>query len=140
MPTIYIPKKKDNRTKRGRSKEATKYYATTKWHRARTRQLEKEPCCQWCMHMKDGFITPTAQVHHLVKFMDAKNEQRKNELFLDPDNHYSVCTTCHSWLDNELYDISKLIYRLRLEGMSDEDIHTYIKENYAERLNNLDVY
>jgi len=86
--------------------------------------------------MKDGFITPTAQVHHLVKFMNAKTEQRKKELFLDELNHYSVCTECHHLLDHELYDISKLIYRMRLEGISDKDIHQHIREHHKNILEN----
>jgi 5-methylcytosine-specific restriction endonuclease McrA len=139
MAYIYLPKKKDNRKKRGRSKEGSKFY-NRKWSKARNRQLEKQPLCQFCLAFKNGFLSATENVHHLVKFMDAQTDEKRKELFEDPDNHYSVCVECHSYLDNELYDISKLIYRMRKEGQSDELIHAYILKEHGERIEKIIFY
>ena len=130
MAYIYLPKKKDNRPKRGRSARGHKFYMSRRWRSLRQQQLMLQPCCEWCLYIK-GIISPATQVHHLVKFNSVTDENEQRKLFEDPDNHFSVCTEngCHHALDNDLYEVSNLIYHMRKKGLDDEEIVKRIKNN-----------
>jgi 5-methylcytosine-specific restriction endonuclease McrA len=73
-----------------RSPEAARYrrwYGLAAWARAREAQRAKQPLCERCQ--AKGFIVP----------MDAVNHRTPHKgdwaLFIDSENHQSVCAECH---------------------------------------------
>lgn len=74
-----------------RSEEATqwrKLYKLRIWRDgARPAQLAKQPLCELCL--EQGRTVAATAVNHRVP------HKGRWELFIDPDNHQSVCGPCH---------------------------------------------
>jgi len=64
------------------------WYHTTLWRRLRLNQLDKEPLCY--VHLRRGLERPATIVDHHIPFVDSW------ELFIDPNNHRSICFPCHN--------------------------------------------
>lgn len=76
-----------------RSAEARAYrklYATPQWQAARKAQLSKQPLCERCQ--KQGRIVAASVVNHRTPH---KGDWK---LFIDPNNHESVCKPHHDGL------------------------------------------
>jgi len=63
------------------------WYHTRLWRKLRKNQLDKEPLC--AAHLRRGLERPANIVDHKKQFGDSW------ELFVDPNNHQSLCTMCH---------------------------------------------
>lgn len=73
-----------------RSAEAARYrrwYSLAAWARARETQRRKQPLCERCQ--AKGFIVPMSVVNHRTPHKGVW------ALFIDPENHQSVCDECH---------------------------------------------
>jgi 5-methylcytosine-specific restriction endonuclease McrA len=76
-----------------RSPEAQAYrrwYKGNAWQVARSAQLARHPLCERCK--KAGKITPATVVHH------RKAHKGDWSLFIDPENHESLCAPHHDTL------------------------------------------
>jgi 5-methylcytosine-specific restriction protein A len=73
-----------------RSPEAQAYrrwYNTAAWKQAREAQRQKQPLCERCL--AKHFLVPMTVVNH------RKPHKGDRDLFIDPDNHESLCAPCH---------------------------------------------
>ena len=76
-----------------RSAAATAYrswYNRKEWKAARRAQLSRQPLCERCLQA--GHITAATVVNH------RKPHKGNWSLFIDPDNHESVCAPHHDTL------------------------------------------
>lgn len=77
------------------------YYATKAWREARAAQLRKQPTCERCE--KRGKLVLATVCNHRTP------HKGDWALFIDPDNHESVCAPCH---DGEIQQTEKNGYSL----------------------------
>lgn len=98
MPTINKPKKtrKNENTLR---QERMEIYNTSRWRELRLVKLMRNPLCEMCL--KDGRVTPTEDVHHIVSFMSVYDHQQRLTLAFDFDNLMSLCKKCHQKVHNQ---------------------------------------
>lgn len=80
------------------------YYAKPEWRKLSAQIRKEEPFCELC------HFAPADQVHHLIKFFDQPDEERRLTALLDRENCISLCTSCHQKLHtNKLLPAQKLI-------------------------------
>jgi len=60
----------------------------------REAQLLRHPACQECE--RQGKVTPATVVDHIIEWKSGKTKKERWQLFVDPDNHQSLCTSCHN--------------------------------------------
>ncbi|NLI35650.1 MAG: HNH endonuclease [Bacteroidales bacterium] len=99
MPTIYKPKRRQERTGDNYYQERRKIYNSERWQRLRTWKLANNPLCEMCL--KKGIITPTEDIHHIVSFMTTTDRLERYRLAYDMDNLMSLCKRCHQELHNK---------------------------------------
>lgn len=73
--------------KYGRNPATKKRYGRA-WHRIRTAYAAEHPFCEECL--KNGVLTPTDQIHHILPLAEGGSHAR--------DNLMALCTSCHSRL------------------------------------------
>lgn len=97
MPTINKPKKtrKNENTMR---RERMEIYNTARWRELRLVKLSRNPLCEMCL--KEGRITPTEDIHHIVSFMTVYDYQQRLRLAFDFNNLMSLCKQCHQKMHN----------------------------------------
>lgn len=97
MPTINKPKKtrKNENTLR---RERMEIYNTARWRELRLAKLMRDPLCEMCL--KEGRVTPTEDVHHIVSFMTVYERDARLRLAFDYDNLMSLCKPCHQKIHN----------------------------------------
>ena len=64
------------------------------WHRIRARYVATHPLCEQCL--KEGRITPVAEVHHIVPISKGGTHAE--------DNLMSLCQSCHNKIHHDLGD------------------------------------
>ena len=94
MPTIHL---RGHRARKGKpigqkdkprtDADAVKIRTGRKWRRLSAQIKRERPLCQRCEEM--GKLTPSAEVHHVVKIRTNSN------LAFDPDNLRALCRPCH---------------------------------------------
>lgn len=95
MPTINKNKKKNREYNNvGNRAERQKIYNTKQWKALSKSYLMQHPLCEECL--KNDKITPAQHVHHIVSFMNAKDELSRLELALDSNNLEALCVECHN--------------------------------------------
>ena len=104
-----------------RSPEASAYrmwYQQKVWKLAREMQLGKEPLCEWCAAR--GVVTPATVVNHVIP------HKGNWLLFIDPDNHASVCKACH---DGPIAEVERKGYNrdIGLDGWPTDPRHPYAR-------------
>ena len=67
--------------------DAVKIRTGRKWRRLSAQIKRERPLCQRCE--EEGRLTPSAEVHHVVKIRTNPN------LAYDPDNLRALCRPCH---------------------------------------------
>ena len=77
---------------------AAKLYASSGWKILRMERLVEHPTCERCENL--GILTLACEVHHVIKFLSAKSEEEKIELFYKYSNLMSTCKPCHKIMDN----------------------------------------
>lgn len=69
------------------------WYAQAIWRHPlrglRAQQLARQPLCETCLAAKPSRLTVATVVHH------KRPHQGDWSLFVDPNNHASVCKLCH---------------------------------------------
>lgn len=78
----YQRKRSDER--RGSSSKRGYNY---QWQRVRLQHLRNEPLCRYCL--AKGLVVEATVVDHIVP------HKGDHDLFMDPDNHQSLCKSCH---------------------------------------------
>ena len=63
--------------------EGRQFLHSTVWRKIRDAKLARDPLCERCM--QGGRVEAAVLVHH----------KDRNELHNDPENHESLCNTCH---------------------------------------------
>jgi 5-methylcytosine-specific restriction protein A len=67
-----------------------RWYGLKVWRLAREAQLSRQPLCECCLAEVPEVLTPATDVDHKIP-------HRGNwTLFIDPENHQSLCHSCHS--------------------------------------------
>lgn len=90
MPTIYKPKKKENRTIQ--KSERMKIYNSARWRELRTIKLINNPLCERCE--KKGLTVAAEDIHHIDSFTKYEGNQRLYVAY-DYNNLESLCKKCH---------------------------------------------
>lgn len=85
MPQPYRKRRYD-RDRAG--KPGRNWYKLKAWTLSRMAQLTKQPWCERCLNR--NVETPATVVNH------RKAHKGDWKLFIDPDNHESVCEHCHN--------------------------------------------
>ena len=67
--------------------ERREVYSTPRWHRLRSRKLNKNPLCERCQ--SEGFTVGAKMVHHVVPIRDG------GPAFPKLDGLMSLCWPCH---------------------------------------------
>lgn len=98
MPTINKPKKIEKRSDQY-DKERTKIYNSKRWVRLRAWKFVNSPLCEECL--KEGKVTPTDDIHHIISFMSTDDKSRRLWLAYDYDNLMSLCKQCHQKIHNQ---------------------------------------
>lgn len=93
MPTINKLPKQKRKSNGDNRKIRIKFYNSTKWQKLRNTKLSDQPLCEKCL--ENNRITLANQVHHIVSFMSATNDDDRSILFFDYDNLMSICESCH---------------------------------------------
>ena len=79
--------------RRGNDSER-KWYSRAIWHKQlRPLQLAREPLC--AMHLERGEEVVADVVDHIQPWRHAATRSQRWALFIDPDNHQSLCKRCH---------------------------------------------
>lgn len=101
MPTIYKPKKSQNKSENNyHDVERRKIYNTERWRRLRAWKFACNPLCEICL--KDDKIVPAEDIHHIVSFMSTDDMAKRNFLAYDYDNLMSLCKQCHQKIHNKV--------------------------------------
>jgi hypothetical protein len=91
QPQIALTDKQQRPHSRSAEAEAyRRWYKTPAWKAARSTQLARQPLCERCE--KAGRIRPATVVHH------RKAHKGDWSLFIDPENHESLCAPHHDTL------------------------------------------
>lgn len=94
MPTITKRSQHANRaTISGNKKERMKIYNHRRWRELKNIKLDLNPLCEECL--RDGYITPAEDVHHIISFMSVTNTTARYRLAYDINNLQSLCKQCH---------------------------------------------
>lgn len=80
-------KRKRNSVKSPEAYEASRFYATARWHTMRLVVLNDEPLCRLCM--ADGTITPATVVDHV------RRHNNDASMFFCYTNLQALCKPCH---------------------------------------------
>ncbi len=91
-----------------------KWYQWKIWQDLREQQLLKQPLCQYCLRRGD-YITATV-VNHI------KPHKGDWDLFVDVDNHESLCKSCHD-SEAQTKEIHGYEKRVGLDGWPVDDDH-----------------
>ena len=84
----YCDKHKPKENRSEQSKQWHNWYNMKIWKdKLRPAQLMREPFCRECA--KHGVRTRAEHVDHIIPF------EGDWQLFISPDNHQSLCATCH---------------------------------------------
>ena len=100
MPTINLPKKKDNRIPTIRKGKYQDIYQDKRWKKLRAAKLRENPLCERCE--SKNTINPASEVHHKIPFDTGVTIEQTEELAFDYDNLMSLCIPCHSEIHDEL--------------------------------------
>lgn len=77
-----------------RHKERQEIYNTKRWKDLRRLIVQEHPLCEDCL--KNGRITPTEEVHHILSpFKKGLSEEEKIKRAYDVDNLVALCKDCH---------------------------------------------
>lgn len=98
MPTIYKPKRQQNKTGNQYDTERRKIYDSERWQRLRAWKFANSPLCEVCLQKE--IITPTEDIHHIVSFMSTDDPTQRKFLAYDYDNLQSLCKQCHQSIHN----------------------------------------
>lgn len=72
---------------RGESAAWQHLYKRSRWLRMRSRQLDRDPLCAYCLQSEE--VTEATIVDHI------KEHKGDEAVFFDPDNLQSLCKSCH---------------------------------------------
>lgn len=100
MPTINLPKPKNNRVPTLRKAKYQDIYQDKRWKRLRTAKLRANPLCERCEIR--GMVNPASEVHHKIPFDRGVTPEQIDELAFDYDNLQSLCIPCHSEIHDQL--------------------------------------
>jgi len=64
------------------------------WRQMRDKYLARHPLCEMCL--KDGRLTPTEEVHHILPISQGGTHARSNLM--------SLCQSCHTKIHHNLGD------------------------------------
>ena len=67
MPTIYKPKKREQKSNNMYDDTRRKIYNSERWRKLRAWKMVNNPLCEVCW--QKGLATPAEDVHHIVSFM-----------------------------------------------------------------------
>lgn len=84
---------RDNYNKYERAADINKKYGRA-WKRIRDRYVEQHPLCEACL--KEGRLTPTEEVHHILPISQGGTHARNNLM--------SLCQSCHTKIHHEIGD------------------------------------
>lgn len=98
MPTIYKPKKQQQKTGNQYDSERRKIYDSERWKHLRAWKYVNSPLCEVCLQ-KD-IVTPAEDIHHIVSFMSTNDPVQRVFLAYDYDNLQSLCKRCHQSIHN----------------------------------------
>jgi 5-methylcytosine-specific restriction protein A len=89
----HISKVREQYNKYERSPDINKKYGRA-WKRIRDRYVMEHPLCELCL--KEGRLTPTDEVHHILPISQGGTHNRGNLM--------SLCQSCHNKKHHELGD------------------------------------
>lgn len=96
-----------------------KLYNTSAWRKLRAKQLSNQPTCVRCHEL--GRTTQATVADHIVRH--SGNE----DLFYDPDNLQSLCTTCHNSYKRRL-EVSGRVAGCTIDGLPLDKNHHWRKQ------------
>lgn len=65
-----------------------------RWQMLRRKKFLANPICEDCL--KEGRVTPTEEVHHLIPVERGRDEAEMRQLAYDYNNLRSLCRACHA--------------------------------------------
>ena len=98
MPTIFKPKRTEQKRTDTYNAERRKIYQSQRWRVLRLAKLAETPLCEMCD--KIGLVKPAVDVHHIVSFMSTDDKVKRKALAYDYDNLMSLCKECHQFVHN----------------------------------------
>lgn len=98
MPTIFKPKKPEQKRTDRYDAERRRIYQSQRWRMLRLTKLTDAPLCEMCA--KKGIIKPAVDIHHIISFMSTDDEYRRKALAYDYNNLMSLCKECHQFIHN----------------------------------------
>jgi 5-methylcytosine-specific restriction protein A len=94
------------------------WYHTTQWRALRKMQLDEFPLCIFCLHI--GREVPANTVDHKI-------EHKGNwDLFIDRNNHQSLCASCHSKF-KKIQEKSGILLGCDINGVPVDSNHLWNK-------------
>lgn len=75
-------------------------YQDTRWKRLRAIKFAEAPLCEHCL--REGRVTQTEEVHHIVPFDVKASVDEQERLAFDYDNLVSLCVPCHKKAHDDL--------------------------------------
>lgn len=90
---LHEKSERDKYNKYERSSDVNKKYGRA-WKRIRDRYVIEHPLCEMCL--KEGRLTPTEEVHHILPISQGGTHARSNLM--------SLCQSCHTKIHHELGD------------------------------------
>lgn len=93
MPTIYKPKKQQQKIGNHYDSERRKIYNSERWKRLRAWKFTNSPLCEICL--QQDIVTPAEDIHHIISFMSTDDPIQRKFLAYDYDNLQSLCKQCH---------------------------------------------
>lgn len=93
MPTIYKPKRRQNKEGNFYDAERRKIYSSERWRKLRAWKFTCNPLCEDCEEL--GLTVPAEDIHHKKSFMSVDDPNEKLMLAYDFDNLRSLCKKCH---------------------------------------------
>lgn len=76
------------------SKLYIKLMNSSEWRETRNRKIEANPLCELCL--RDGYVTASRCVHHIIPVESGRTEKQCRELAFSWNNLQALCLRCHA--------------------------------------------
>lgn len=103
---------------------STDLYGTARWKFIRSRQLQREPLCTFCLAL--GRKEPATVCDHVIPHRGSE------KLFFDEENFQSLCSGCHSSVKQSFEKSGGTLRGNDAKGLPLDSRHPWLLELFNE--------
>ena len=103
-------------------KENDRELGTARWKRKRKEILERDGCCQRCLHLFGEIITTDLQVHHIKP----RSNKKYSHLMFENSNLITLCSYCNQYYSGIDPKTNRQWERLDIEWEEPQQERVYI--------------